>query len=412
MADVFISYKREDRPRAERLSIVLEQLGFEVWWDFDLLSGDRYRSVIRKVIDECHVAIVLWSTRAVQSDFVMDEAEYAKAQGKLCPARIDDVALPFGFGSLHTDDLSAWDSELFDPQFQNLVRAIELRVGRKGRLGGSARPMEVQAATAEMEAFKAAQLAGNIAALRTFLSFHPRGVFAGFVRGQLEHMQAEEAPRALAPAATAARPAARARRVRGDPPPEPTPDRRLRPPTPDQTVTRIRAQPTRDGGRVVASPTPVQAPDAPTRRPRVQLGLIVLMALVLATLVASYMIVRAMRHPGPPAAGQATAAKSSAAVPAQADQTAALTALAKPLVGEWAPAGLGCDDAMTISANDGVLNTTSLGTTLTGTIENTGAGGAVDVKSSRGEFSYRLAGDTLTRISPNGEPTPMTRCPK
>jgi hypothetical protein len=403
MADVFISYKREDRPFAERLSIVLEQLGFEVWWDFDLLSGDRYRSVIRKVIDECKVAVVLWSARAVQSDFVMDEAEYAKAQGKLCPARIDDVALPFGFGSLHTDDLSAWDSELFDPQFQNLVRSIEGRVGRRGRLGGTTRPMVVQAATAEMEAFKAAQLAGNVAAMRTFLDFHPRGAFAGFVRGQLEHMQVE-APKALAPADSPIAPARRESRIKRDPPPERTTDGRSRAPM----VTRMPAPPTNASERTVVSPTP--APAASTRRPTATLGLIVLMALVLAILIAAYMVVKALPRPGAPA-GQATAAVPSAATAVeQADQTAALTALAQPLVGEWAPAGLGCDDAVTISATDGVFTSTSLGTTLSGTIENTGTDGAVDVKSSRGEYSYKLVGEALTRISPSGQPTQLTRC--
>ena len=74
MADIFISYKREERRLAERLSIALEQLGFDVWWDFELLSGDRYRNVIRAVIDQCSAAIVLWSKLSVDSDFVMDEA--------------------------------------------------------------------------------------------------------------------------------------------------------------------------------------------------------------------------------------------------------------------------------------------------------------------------------------------------
>ncbi|MBC7769287.1 MAG: TIR domain-containing protein [Phycisphaerales bacterium] len=153
MADIFISYKREDRQVAERLSIAIEQLGFDVWWDFDLLSGERYRKVIRQVIDQCGVAIVLWSERAVESDFVMDEASHAKSQGKLCPARIDGVALPFGFGSVHTDDLVGWDGELSHPGFQALVRALESRLGRKGRLG-AARAPEAQAASAELDAFK------------------------------------------------------------------------------------------------------------------------------------------------------------------------------------------------------------------------------------------------------------------
>lgn len=210
MADVFISYKREDRAAAQRLAAALEQLGFEIWWDFDLLSGERYRKVIRTVIDQCKAAIVLWSERAIESDFVMDEAQHAKNQGKLCPARIDNVDLPFGFGSIHTDDLRDWEGELSHPGFQALVRAIETRVGRKGRLGAQQSPAS-QTAAAELDAFKTAQLAGNASALRAFLDAHPRGAFAGFVRGQLQTMGAdgpstpkpETPPRSQSPAPVA-----------------------------------------------------------------------------------------------------------------------------------------------------------------------------------------------------------------
>lgn len=206
MADIFISYKREDRPFAERLSIALEQLGFDVWWDFELLSGDRYRKVIRAVIDQCPAAIVLWSERAVESDFVLDEASHAQRLGKLCPVRIDNVALPFGFGQSHTDDLASWEGELSHPGFQALVRAIEARVGRKGRLGAAAHSPATQAATAELEAFKAAQIAGNASALRAFLNSFPRGQFAQFVRGQLETIEAEPRMAEVAPGPAPAAP--------------------------------------------------------------------------------------------------------------------------------------------------------------------------------------------------------------
>ena len=83
MADIFISYKREDRRVAERLSIALEQLGFDVWWDFELLSGDGYRKVIERVIDECGATIVLWSELSRESAFVIDEATYSREQSKL-----------------------------------------------------------------------------------------------------------------------------------------------------------------------------------------------------------------------------------------------------------------------------------------------------------------------------------------
>ncbi len=59
MADVFLSYKREDRATAQRLAQALGQLGFEVWWDFELLSGQAYRKVIREIISKCKAAVVL-----------------------------------------------------------------------------------------------------------------------------------------------------------------------------------------------------------------------------------------------------------------------------------------------------------------------------------------------------------------
>jgi hypothetical protein len=191
MADVFISYKREDRAVVERLSSTLEQLGFEVWWDFELLSGDNFRKAIRVVIDHCAAAVVLWSTRSAESSFVTDEAAYSQRLGKLCPVRIDDVDLPLGFGQLHTTDLSDWDGELSHPGFQGLVKALEERVGRRAKLGAAPGSQNRQTATAELEAFKTAQLAGTVAALRTFTENFPNSVFAMFVRDQIGSMEAE-----------------------------------------------------------------------------------------------------------------------------------------------------------------------------------------------------------------------------
>ncbi|MBX9746780.1 MAG: toll/interleukin-1 receptor domain-containing protein, partial [Hyphomonadaceae bacterium] len=200
MADVFISYKREDRRVAERISIALEQLGFNVWWDFELLSGDEFRRVIEKVIDQCAATLVLWSQLSRESTFVVDEATYARAQGKLCPARIDDCRLPLGFGGDHVIDLSNWDGELGHDGLQQILRALEAKTGKKARLGARARDDDERVRFAEMEAFKVAQAAQNASALRTFLRDFPNGAFANFVRGQLEEMAtAQPQPAAAAP---------------------------------------------------------------------------------------------------------------------------------------------------------------------------------------------------------------------
>lgn len=217
MADVFISYKREDRRAAERLSIVLEQLGFNVWWDFDLICGDQFRRAIEKIIDECAATVVLWSVLARESTFVVDEATYAREQGKLCPARIDECRLPLGFGGDHVVDLRDWDGEIGHEGLQALLRALELKTGKKARLGAPARDAEDEARYAEMEAFKAAQAAQNVSALRSFLRDYPEGAFSKFVRGQLAEMET------VAPAVAVAAPAAPPELTLSPPPAPPPP---------------------------------------------------------------------------------------------------------------------------------------------------------------------------------------------
>jgi hypothetical protein len=236
MADIFISYKREDRRFAERLSIALEQLGFEVWWDLDLLAGDKYRAVIREVIDKSKAAIVVWSHRSIESDFVIDEATYAKNRNKLCPLRIDDVEIPFGFGQTHTNDLADWEGEHGHEGFQAVVRAVEARVGRKGRLGAP----RTEEAHSELEAFKTAQLAGSAGALQSFLRAYPESALATFVRGQVSDLAVKATNVASAVTSSATQTASafmdtareRMRPPAPPPPVEPEPPPKKQPPWP------------------------------------------------------------------------------------------------------------------------------------------------------------------------------------
>jgi hypothetical protein len=400
VADVFISYKREDRRHAERLSIVLEQLGFEVWWDFDLLSGESYRTVIKAVIDQCKAAVVLWSQLAVQSSFVMDEAEYARTQGKLCPIRLDDVALPFGFGALHTGDLSQWDGEIFNPDFQNVVRAIEARTGKKGRLGAAGSSGQAaQAAAAELESFKAAQLAGNDSALRAFLARHPQGAFSGFVKSQLESIEAETKLRERIAAE-----AVLAERARHAPPEREAPadqsaDRSRRSPPRLARTTRPKATAPEPAREEVIQPVepdpPIVKPTPAPPRPKSN-GWIFAAVGVVAVLVAVvgggawYMM------------QQVSNAKD-----------AARDAYAARFNGVWAPQGLSCEDSsVRITAQGGVFTMTPAGgAPASYRITAVNPGGDLTMRGDDGQtFVDRLDGDTLTRQSPDGSTAAMVRC--
>lgn len=112
MADIFISYSSKDRELIEALATDLTRGGYAVWWDTSLLGGDNFRHVILRELAAAQCVIVVWTPNSVLSDWVVSEAEHAKAQGKLLPLRVrelNDKDVPMPFGVLHTELLDQRD---------------------------------------------------------------------------------------------------------------------------------------------------------------------------------------------------------------------------------------------------------------------------------------------------------------
>src|ERR1700753_2567847 len=110
MADIFISYAREDREWVEKLANALQAEGYTVWWDWDLLVGKRYRETIETELKTCRATVVVWSQNSVHSDFVRDEAEEGHQRDILVPVLKDaEVRPPAGFRQLQNADLATWD---------------------------------------------------------------------------------------------------------------------------------------------------------------------------------------------------------------------------------------------------------------------------------------------------------------
>ena len=93
---IFISYSHQDRDAVAWIDSVLEKReGFMVWYDKGLVPGEVYRKKIAKVIREAGYFIILLSNSSVNSDWVLDEVEYAKKlHKKILPIWIEDVAIP------------------------------------------------------------------------------------------------------------------------------------------------------------------------------------------------------------------------------------------------------------------------------------------------------------------------------
>jgi TIR domain len=131
MNDIFISYSRGDRPRAEMLANELKGQGWSVFWDLMIPTGKSFRKIITEELSQARCVIVLWSNTSVGSDWVLDEADVAKQKGILFPVLIEKVQPPIGFRNLQTTDLSTWDgkkrAQLVNPMqslLSDLIRSL------------------------------------------------------------------------------------------------------------------------------------------------------------------------------------------------------------------------------------------------------------------------------------------------
>jgi putative solute:sodium symporter small subunit len=109
MADIFISYSKKDRSLARDLTSSLESVGYTVWWDTNLLSGDTFTHVINRELRESRAVIVIWTLNSVTSEWVIAEASRGRGAQKLLPVMIDGLSeehIPVPFNVLHTEPLS------------------------------------------------------------------------------------------------------------------------------------------------------------------------------------------------------------------------------------------------------------------------------------------------------------------
>jgi hypothetical protein len=131
VADIFISYKSERRKAVQHLAEILKINGYSVWFDAGLNSGVDFSSQIEKELEAAKVVITLWCRLSVNSEWVKEEAHYAKRTGKAIPALMEQVDLPFGFGLSDTINLAKWDGSPRAEALDRLFQQIAQKTGKK-----------------------------------------------------------------------------------------------------------------------------------------------------------------------------------------------------------------------------------------------------------------------------------------
>lgn len=122
VADVFLSYARADQAKIEKLAIAVEASGKSLWWDRQIDGGRQFAKDIERELQQASAVVVAWSKDSIESHWVLDEAGFARDQGKLIPISLDGMLPPFGFRQIQSIDFSNWPQD--EGAFTALQRAI------------------------------------------------------------------------------------------------------------------------------------------------------------------------------------------------------------------------------------------------------------------------------------------------
>jgi len=125
VANIFLSYEREDEARAQAIAAVLEGAGHSVWWDRHIKGGHEFGAEIEAALDAADKILVLWSVRSVKSPWVRDEAAAGRDTGRLVPVTLDGTLPPLGFRQFQTIDLSKWNGRGSAPQLKLIVESLD-----------------------------------------------------------------------------------------------------------------------------------------------------------------------------------------------------------------------------------------------------------------------------------------------
>ena len=137
MADIFVSYAREDEARVRPIVEKLLAPGWSVFWDRRIPVGKTWHSVLETKLRESRCVLAAWSHASVKSEWVLEEAMYAKSNHILVPLLLDKVQPPFGFSLIQAADLTAWNNDSADPDFRECIEAVSSMLSPLSREEGS-----------------------------------------------------------------------------------------------------------------------------------------------------------------------------------------------------------------------------------------------------------------------------------
>ena len=140
MADLFVSYSREDKARAAEVVRLLEDYGWDVFWDQETRAGELWPKVLEEELGKARCLVALWTTTSIASRWVRIEAYEALQSEKLVPVLLDKVRPPLEFRQTQTFDLTGWNGDREDARLAHLLADLTALAKAPSSRGASRRP--------------------------------------------------------------------------------------------------------------------------------------------------------------------------------------------------------------------------------------------------------------------------------
>ena len=122
---VFISYSRKDLEEVKKIKYEIDkEVGIDCWMDLDgIESGEQFEDVIINAIDKSEIVLFMMSANSMQSQWALDELDYAKHEDKrVVLVSIDNAEMKGKFYfRYHKYDNIIWNNA---PQRSKLMRDL------------------------------------------------------------------------------------------------------------------------------------------------------------------------------------------------------------------------------------------------------------------------------------------------
>ena len=113
-------------------------LGYEVWWDDEPPVHRPFAPILQERLDTAKAILVIWSSDAVDSDYVRGEAEAGRSARKLVQISIDGTVPPLPFNQTQYADLNGWDGATDVPGWRKVLASIAELVALPAERPGAA----------------------------------------------------------------------------------------------------------------------------------------------------------------------------------------------------------------------------------------------------------------------------------